>query len=521
MRVSTSQIYNIANISMKQAQNAVLKTQEQISTNKRILTPADDPVAATTILQLNQELGRITQYGKNINIAENNLNLEEAALKSVVNLIQRMQELAVSAGNTAVMTRADYQALASEVESRMQELLNLQNTRNASGQYIFAGYQGGTVPFSDDGSGNFSYRGDQGQLRLQASATVTVAVSDSGRRLFLDIPSSHNTFNTEANPANRASPPASISVGQVVDQEVYDELFPENLVVTFNDHSSVVPNGANYTVTERTSGRVLIANQAHVPGQAIEVAGIRFNIDGAPNPTVPASLPFNFGAPVDFAANPASLTVTVGSRTQVLNLSTPVASAADLAAALSSGNNAEKLAALGLTVTAAGMVSANGDNITLSNGNADINSVTGLNTIAAGVTSVDGVPGDKFFINSTNKQGLLTTLARFSDAMRNVQNTPESKAELSDIINKTLTNLGNSVTQISEVQGEVGARQNTLESAKDLNLDTELFSKKVLSELQDVDIAEASTRLAMETLVLNAAQQSFVKVSQLTLFTYL
>jgi flagellar hook-associated protein 3 FlgL len=521
MRVSTSQIYNIANISMKQAQNAVLKTQEQISTNKRILTPADDPVAATTILQLNQELGRIEQYGKNINIAENNLHLEEAALDSVVNLIQRMQELAVSAGNTAVMTSVDYQSLATEVESRMEELLNLQNTRNASGQYIFAGYQGGTVPFSDDGSGTFSYHGDQGQLRLQASATVTVAVSDSGRRLFVDVPSGHNTFNTEANPANRASPPASISVGQVIDQDVYDKLFPENLVVTFNDHDTVVPSGANFTVTERNSGKVLLANQPHVAGQAIEVAGIRFNIDGMPNPTEPASLPFNFGAPVDFSANPASLTVSVGGKTQILNLNTPVTSATDLAAALSAGSNADKLVALGLTVTAAGIVSTNGDNITLSNGNADLNAVTGLDTVAGGVTSTNGVPGDKFFINSTNKQGLLTTLARFSDAMRNVQDSPESKAELSEIINKTLTNLSNSVTQISEVQGEVGARLNTLESAKDLNLDTELFSKKVLSELQDVDIAEASTRLAMETLVLNAAQQSFVKVSQLTLFTYL
>src|SRR5690606_14901685 len=198
MRVSTSQIYNIANISMKQAQNAIVKTQEQMATNKRILTPADDPVAATTILQLRQELGRIEQYGKNINLAENNLNLEEAALKSVINLIQGMEELAVSAGNTAVMTKADYQALASVVDSRMQELLNLQNTRNASGQYIFAGYQGGTIPFSEDGGGKFSYHGDEGQLRLQASATVTVAVSDSGRRLFMDIPSSHNTFTTAA-----------------------------------------------------------------------------------------------------------------------------------------------------------------------------------------------------------------------------------------------------------------------------------------------------------------------------------
>lgn len=423
MRVSTSQIYNIANISMKQAQNAVVKTQEQIATNKRILSPADDPVAATTILQLNQELARIEQYGKNINLAENNLNLEDAALKSVINLVQRIQELAVSAGNTAVMTRADYQALAAEVESRMEELLNLQNTRNASGQYIFAGYQGGTIPFSNDGGGNFTYHGDEGQLRLQASASVTVAVSDSGKRLFVDIPSSHNTFTTEANPANRAVPAASISVGNVIDQDAYDKLFPADLVVTFNDHNAIAPPtpGANFTVSERNSGKILLENQPYVQGQAIEVGGIRFHIDGTPNPAVTA----------------------------------------------------------------------------------------------------DGTPGDSFFINATNKQDMLTTLSRFSEAMRNVKDTPESKAELGKIVAKTLTNLQNSVTQISAVQGEVGARLNTLESAKDLNLDTELFSRKVLSDLEDLDIAEASTRLAMESMVLSAAQQSFIKVSQMTLFNYL
>jgi len=62
MRVSTSQIYNIATLGMNQAQAAVVKTQEQISTGKRVLSPADDPVAATSILQLNQELSRTEQY---------------------------------------------------------------------------------------------------------------------------------------------------------------------------------------------------------------------------------------------------------------------------------------------------------------------------------------------------------------------------------------------------------------------------------------------------------------------------
>lgn len=523
MRVSTSQIYNIANIGMAKAQAAVTKTDEQIASGKRLLSPADDPVAATTILQLTQELGRIAQFNKNITIAENNLNLEEVALESITNLIHRMKEISVAAGNTAVLTPDDYKAYAAEIDSRIDELLNLQNTRNSNGQYIFAGYQGNTQPFVSHGGGNYSYLGDEGQLRLQASSTVSVPVSDSGKRLFMDIPSGHNTFNTSANPANRSLPAATIGVGQVIDQEAFDNLFPEDMVITFNATSAIVPAGANYTITERTSGRILVANAAYIPGQEIEVSGTSLYVSGAPMPPTAASLPFAFNAaaaPMDFAASPTTLTVSVGGRAETLDLAMTVNNAADFAAALTAGPNAAKLANLGLTVTSAGIASANGMNITLRGGNADVNNATGLNA-TAGVTSSNGRPGDSFFVESTNKQPLITTLSRLSEAMKNMDNTPEGKALLKETVDKALVNLNFALTNITTVHGEVGARLNTLESSKELNLDSKLHSDKVLANLRDLDYAEASTRLQMETFVLSAAQQSFVKVSQLTLFSYL
>ena len=103
MRVSTSQIYNIATLGMTQAQAAIVKTQEQIASGKRVLSPADDPVAAANILQINQDLARTEQYKKNIDIADNSLSLEETSLKTVVDLMQRMRELAVKSGNTAAI----------------------------------------------------------------------------------------------------------------------------------------------------------------------------------------------------------------------------------------------------------------------------------------------------------------------------------------------------------------------------------------------------------------------------------
>src|SRR5690554_2855979 len=275
MRVATSQIYNIANLGMAKAQAAVTRTDEQIASNKRLLSPGDDPVATTTILQLTQELGRIDQFGKNIVIAENNLNLEEVALKSVVTMLERMKEIGVAAGNSAVLTTDDYKAYAAEVDSRLNELLDLQNTRNASGQFIFGGYQSGSQPFSNDGGGNYSYHGDEGQLFLQASSSVSVAVSDSGKKLFMDIPSGHNTFSTFAGAANSAVPPATVSVGEVVDQEAFDKFFPKDMVVSFADDGT-------YSITERTSGKSIVSGAVYNPGEAIEVNGVSFSISGQP-----------------------------------------------------------------------------------------------------------------------------------------------------------------------------------------------------------------------------------------------
>jgi len=162
--------------------------------------------------------------------------------------------------------------------------------------------------------------------------------------------------------------------------------------------------------------------------------------------------------------------------------------------------------------------------VTIKGGNIFLDGVTGLNTQEAGTSSTRGVPvkpGDSFFIESTDKQALLTTLARFSDAMKNVDNSPEKKEELAKMVAKTLTNLDNTITSLASVQGEAGSRLNTLESSTELNLDITLFSKTVLSSLQDLNYADASIELSMQSFVLTASQQSFAKVSQLTLFNYL
>ncbi len=525
-------MFNLATNSISSANQALTKTQEQLSTGQRVNRPSDDPVAATKIMSLSSELATITQYQKNIDIANNNLVLEESILQSVNNLVLRMQELAIQAGNTATLTETEYDSLASEVDSRLDELVNLLNSQNANGDFIFAGYKSQSEPFTGSADTGFRYNGDDGQQFIKVANNTSVASSDSGKDIFLDIASDNNTVRTYASPANTSNPPVNISVGRVVNQETYDDFYPEDIIVTFNADNNVVPPGKNFTATERSTGRTLIENEPYSPGNEIVVEGVSFRVSGTPvsgDPAEPATRVFGSeGAvafPFDFTATPESFDITVAGRTETFVVDANVTSWTDLAAILNSGANGNggNLAALGLTADSTGIRMPEGIDFSIRNGSANIDGVMGLDSVF-GSSSTDGVretAGDRVFIDATNRQDILTTLSRFSDAMKSFDGSSESRSDLASTVASTIANLTHSQTSVLEVTAKLGARFNTLQSTESLHLDTELVTQRVLANLRDTDYAEAATQLSAQSLILQAAQSSFIRVSQLSLISQL
>lgn len=421
MRVSTLSIYNLANSSMSEANQALVRTQEQISTGKRILSAADDPVAATRIQQLNRNIASVDQFSRNIDIAENNLALEETSLNGATNLLQRIQELAVQAGNTAVLSPSEYASLADEVNIRLDELVGIANTQNSNGDYIFAGFKSDNQPFSGDSSNGYQFNGDEGQLRIEIDNSTTVASNDSAKAIFVDVPSDANNVATSVNPNNRSDPSISVSVGNIVDQEAYDKFYPEDIIIQFNEDANVSPDAKNFTVTERSTGKVIAADQLYTPGETLTYNGVELTITG----------------------NPAS---------------------ADSGA---------------------------------------------------------GLVGDQVFVDSADTQDVITTLLRFRDALNGYDGSAEGVARLENSVGSTINNLRNAQASISEVVSSIGARNNVLESTRSLHADTNLASKELLSNLSDLDFAEASTRLQLESFILQAAQASFLRVSELSLINQL
>jgi flagellar hook-associated protein 3 FlgL len=186
MRVSSNTSYELGLAALTRQQAAQVKNFEQISSGKRILTPAENPASYVEALKVSQADAANTQYAANRQSAASSLSALEGTLGDVTRVIQNVQELAVYAGN-GTLTDSGRVAIATQLRGNLDELMGLANRKDATGQYMFSGFQGSTKPFADTGSG-VQYFGDDGQRLVQASDSRQLAVNESGREVFERIP---------------------------------------------------------------------------------------------------------------------------------------------------------------------------------------------------------------------------------------------------------------------------------------------------------------------------------------------
>src|SRR5690606_31708410 len=121
-------------------------------------------------------------------------------LQSMNSLLQTVKDAVVGAGNGS-MSDDQRRLYLAQLNSSYDELLGLANTRNANGEYIFAGFSTTTQPFSKTATGA-AYVGDQGQRMLQVASDRQLSTSDSGTKIFESTLTGNGRFTTSANAGN-------------------------------------------------------------------------------------------------------------------------------------------------------------------------------------------------------------------------------------------------------------------------------------------------------------------------------
>src|ERR1700722_4379955 len=375
MRISTSEITSQAILAIDNQSSALSQTQNEVSTGLAVQNAADNPVAASEIVQLTQQQSQLTQYGSNLQSAQTRLSLEENSLSTATTTLQSIRDLAVQAGD-ATLNDSDRAQIATQIQTQTQ-------------------------PFVSDGSGNVSYQGDAGSRLIQISSNQSVADSDTGAAAFMNIAAGNGTFTTSANPANTGS--GIIDTGSVVDS---GQWLPDNYTLTFTGPSS-------YQITDNTTGTTVVANGSYTSGSAIQFEGVQVTVTGAP------------------------------------------------------------------------------------------------------------AAGDSFTIAPSGQQSMFATLTQLTQALSQPADTAASKAQLATSVASALTNIDQDVNHLSTVSASVGARLNMLTAQTSTNTATSTALTTQQSSLQDVDYASAVSTLNEQMVGLQAAEQSYAAIAQLSLFKYL
>lgn len=168
-RVTTSMMTSIFISDIQKSLKEVTKLQSQVSTGKKVEYPSDDPVGASRILDYDQALSQTDQYTETIDAANSLATNTDGVLDHMETLLLRVRDLAVEASNEAVNNQESMDAIASEIDSLIADLVTQANQKY-NGTYLFSGNKTTTTPFVAKDYVEFTY----GQTNVATNGAVTL-----------------------------------------------------------------------------------------------------------------------------------------------------------------------------------------------------------------------------------------------------------------------------------------------------------------------------------------------------------
>lgn len=213
MRISTHQIQLSMLDNLQHGFGEYARLDRQISTQKRILQPSDDPVGSVQLLGLQKEQVAMAQYQKNIANAKSQLSQGELQLDTMTNILMRLRELTQTAANGS-LSEGDRKAVASEVAIIKDGLLDLVNARNESGSSLFSGSKVDETALvkvtdpKDTDFGGYRYKGDHLVREVGIAKGVTVGLNQTADQLFLQPDDFFKRLDSMVKAINDAAPDA-------------------------------------------------------------------------------------------------------------------------------------------------------------------------------------------------------------------------------------------------------------------------------------------------------------------------
>ncbi|SLJ91373.1 flagellar hook-associated protein 3 FlgL [Enterobacter sp. NFR05] len=184
MRISTQMMYDQNMRGITNSQTKWMDYGLQMSTGQRVNKPSDDPIAASQAVVVSQAQQQNEQYKTARTFATQKVSLEENVLSQVTTAVTAAHTSLVAAAN-GTLSDDDRASMATELQGVRDQLLNLANSTDGNGRYIFGGYKTDTPPFNAAGA----YNGGNVAISQQVDASRSMVIAHTGNQVFNSITS--------------------------------------------------------------------------------------------------------------------------------------------------------------------------------------------------------------------------------------------------------------------------------------------------------------------------------------------
>jgi len=143
-----------------------------------------------------------------------------------------------------------------------------------------------------------------------------------------------------------------------------------------------------------------------------------------------------------------------------------------------------------------------------------------FNGIQVGITGAPAA-GDTFTVSPAGQQDVFTTLDNLVSSLNNAGSTAAASAQLSSSLGGSLQQIDQALGQISTAASNVGSRISLISSVNNSVTSESTTVATQISNLSGLDYASATAQYSQEYVALQAAEQSYAAIDQLSLFKYL
>ena len=168
MRVSTTYLHQQLAERMSASAGELAKLQANVASGLKYNRPSEAPDIVGRVQSIESRIEGLRTDVDSVARVRVGVDAQASALESAVDLMSRVRTLVVQ-GSSQQYSDSEREAIAEEINVLKRSLLDLANSRDADGRYVFAGTRSAETPYALQQDGYVTYEGAANPLRVQVS----------------------------------------------------------------------------------------------------------------------------------------------------------------------------------------------------------------------------------------------------------------------------------------------------------------------------------------------------------------